>query len=88
VISYHLAVHLRPYASQGVRINAIRPGFVVTPMTEAVLRNAGDSVLGRVPIRRYGQPEEIGQAAAWLLSNRASYVTGSIVAVDGGFTAQ
>ena len=76
------------YSAKGIRINAICPGFVVTPMTESALARAGDALLARIPARRYGLAEEIAQAAVWLLSDRASFVTGCAVAIDGGFTAQ
>lgn len=76
------------YSRQGLRINTLCPGFVVTPMTDAVLKQAGDSLLARVPARRHGLPGEIAEAAVWLLSDRSSFVTGSEFVVDGGFTAQ
>ena len=77
------------YAAYGIRVNAILPGGIETPMLMAamghdeVVRNA---VAKGHPIGRLGQPTEIAEAAAWLLSDAASFVTGSAMAVDGGYT--
>lgn len=77
----------------GVRVNAIRPGFVLTPMHDAALELMGgatpqviEQVEGSVPLRRRAQPEEIGEAVAWLCSQNASYITGEVITVDGGLT--
>jgi NAD(P)-dependent dehydrogenase (short-subunit alcohol dehydrogenase family) len=74
-------------APRGVRINAIAPGRVVTDM---MLRSGvGDvaSVAAGLPLRRMGTPEEVAEAAVWLLSDAASYVVGHVLAADGGFLA-
>jgi NAD(P)-dependent dehydrogenase (short-subunit alcohol dehydrogenase family) len=75
-------------AELGIRVNAIAPGPVDTPLVAAVhdaeVRAAFNSF---VPMRRYGTPEEIAAAAAYLCSDDASYVTGHVLAVDGGFLA-
>jgi NAD(P)-dependent dehydrogenase (short-subunit alcohol dehydrogenase family) len=74
----------REVARQGIRVNAIRPGVVDTPIHashgEGFVRNFSPSL----PMGRAGQPEEIASAAIWLLSDAASYVTGSILNVSGG----
>lgn len=75
------------YASSGIRINAICPGFVATPLTSSALEQAGDRALQGVPLRRLGTPEEIAEAVVWLLSDRAGFVTGIALAADGGYTA-
>lgn len=78
------------YSARGVRVNAVLPGGVETPMLlkamgqDAVVRAA---VEGGHPIGRLGQPMELGEAAAWLLSDAASFVTGAVLAVDGGYTS-
>lgn len=74
-------------APRGVRINAIAPGRVVTDM---MLRSGvGDiaSVAAGLPLKRMGQPEEVAEAVAWLLSDASSYVVGHVLAADGGFLA-
>ena len=79
------------YAVRGIRINAVAPGLVDTPLMERIyasnpdMREEADSWQ---PIGRPGKPEEIAEAVVWLCSDRASYVVGHIMAVDGGFVAQ
>jgi len=81
-----LAVDL---ARRGVRVNAIAPGWVSTRQTEAVLADAAlwAKHRSRIPVDRPAEPSEIAAVAAFLLSDEASYVTGALVAVDGGLTA-
>jgi 2,5-dichloro-2,5-cyclohexadiene-1,4-diol dehydrogenase 1 len=79
------------YATQGIRVNALLPGSVETPMVIAAF--ARDPAIRAMiekghPIGRLAQPEEIAEAAAWLLSDAASFVTGAAIVVDGGYTAQ
>jgi len=80
-------------AAPKVRVNGIRPGFVLTPMHDIALEAMGGetpelvaSVEGMVPLGRRAEPEEIGEAVAWLCSPDASYVTGEVITVDGGVT--
>lgn len=77
------------YASSGIRVNAIMPGFTRTPANDNLLRNADATaeLLSGIPLGRPGEPEEIAETTAFLLSSRSSYVTGSIYSVDGGMTA-
>ena len=80
------------YGTQGIRINSICPGFIETPM----LKNAGlldnkpvyDMLTSMHAMKRLGKPEEIANAFCWLISNDASFVTGTSIFVDGGYTAQ
>jgi NAD(P)-dependent dehydrogenase (short-subunit alcohol dehydrogenase family) len=74
-------------ARSGIRINAICPGVIATPLNEDLLADVGDKAVAGLPMRRFGQPEEIAEAVVWLLSGRASFVLGSALAVDGGYTA-
>lgn len=78
------------HSAQGLRINALCPGMIETPPLEAFLadpaRRAG--ALAMHPIGRIGKPQEIADAALWLCSDDASFVTGVALPVDGGFTAQ
>jgi NAD(P)-dependent dehydrogenase (short-subunit alcohol dehydrogenase family) len=80
----------KDYAKTGIRVNAVCPGPIDTPMLEriadvsaATIQNAGDST----PMGRNGKPEEVARVAVWLCSDAASYVTGVAMPVDGGFVA-
>lgn len=77
------------WAADGVRVNAVAPGWIETEMTEALRadpeRNA--PILGRTPLGRWGTPAEVGALAAWLLSKDAAFVTGCVYPVDGGYSA-
>ena len=79
------------YADRGIRINAVAPGLVDTPLMERIyasnpeMREEADSWQ---PIGRPGKPEEIAEAVVWLSSDKASYVVGHVMAVDGGFVAR
>jgi NAD(P)-dependent dehydrogenase (short-subunit alcohol dehydrogenase family) len=80
------------YASKGIRINAVCPGLIETPMAEQ-MRASGqaaalEAMLMGVPIGRLGRPEEIADAVLWLCSDAASFVIGHSLAVDGGVTIQ
>jgi len=80
------------YGGRGIRVNAICPGFIETPMTDGIFRVAGmESPLAEIvnehKLRRMGLPEEIGAVAAFLLSDDASFITGHAMPVDGGYTA-
>ena len=75
-------------AERGIRVNAIAPGPVETPLVAQVHDEAVRAAFGRfIPMHRYGIPEEIAAAAAFLCSHDASYVTGQVLGVDGGFLA-
>lgn len=76
------------YAEDGVRVNSICPGFVETEMTEPVLGEDSfyEFVLNQTPINRIAQPEEVAEPAAFLVSDKASYITGVNLSIDGGWT--
>jgi NAD(P)-dependent dehydrogenase (short-subunit alcohol dehydrogenase family) len=78
------------YAKQGIRVNAIGPGFIQTPMISSVDSDPTmhSALVAMHPIGRLGQPEEVAELVMWLSSNKASFVTGSYYAVDGGYLAQ
>lgn len=75
------------HAEENIRVNAVCPGYVETPMTEDAVRRKGDRIIARVPMARMGKPEEIAEAVVWLCSDRASFVTGAAWTVDGGYSA-
>jgi len=75
------------YADDHIRVNAVCPGFIRTPMTAETQRERADQITTRTPLGRFGEPDEIAEMVVWLCSDRASYVTGAAYAVDGGWTA-
>lgn len=79
----------REWAPFHVRVNAVRPGFFPTEwsMKHFIDRERRKKILDHTPMRRFGKPEELLGAVLWLSSDAASFVTGSVVTIDGGFTA-
>jgi NAD(P)-dependent dehydrogenase (short-subunit alcohol dehydrogenase family) len=75
------------YAEERIRVNAVCPGFIRTPMTAETQRERAEQITTRTPLGRFGEPEEIAEMVVWLCSDRASYATGAAYAVDGGWTA-
>ena len=75
------------HAEDNIRVNAVCPGYIETPMTEETMRRRGERILARVPMARMGKADEIAEAVVWLCSPKASFVTGVSWAVDGGYTA-
>lgn len=71
-------------AARGITCNAIAPGFVATEMTDKLSDEVKDSIDSIVPLKRMAQPEDIANAAVFLASDKASYITGEVLKVDGG----
>lgn len=71
-------------ASRGIRVNAIAPGFVQTDMTDALNEKTAETAKSHIPLGKFGQPEDIANAALFLASDQSSFVTGHVLTVDGG----
>ncbi|MFB3895451.1 MAG: 3-oxoacyl-[acyl-carrier-protein] reductase [bacterium] len=71
-------------ASRGVLVNAIAPGFIMTRMTEVLPEPVKTEMLNRIPLARFGKPEDIANTVLFLVSESASYITGQVIQVDGG----
>jgi len=78
-----LAVELAP---RGVTVNALAPGFIETDMSAAVRNKAGDMIKKFIPMKRYGQPDDIANMAVFLAGPQSSYVTGQVITIDGGLS--
>jgi len=79
------------YSAHGVRVNAVNPAVIRTPMAEGLAKmrkGKPDDFAAMHPIGRIGEPEEVAEAVLWLCSDKASFVTGTAMCVDGGFTVQ
>ena len=76
----------RELGPKGVRVNAVAPGFVKTPILDSIPAKVLEDMRERVPLRRLGQPEEIANVYAFLASDEASYINGAVIEVSGGLT--
>jgi NAD(P)-dependent dehydrogenase (short-subunit alcohol dehydrogenase family) len=77
------------YAADGIRVNAIAPGWIDTPLTEPLRKDPArnEAILARTPLGRWGAPEDLAGAAVFLCTPAAAFITGAILAVDGGYLA-
>lgn len=74
----------RELASRGITVNAIAPGFVNTEMTEVLPDSVKENAVAQIPLGRFGEVEDIAEMAAFLASDKANYITGQVIHVDGG----
>ena len=74
----------REYASKGITCNAVAPGFIRTDMTDKMPEDAVKAMLSNIPAGRYGEPSDVAETVAFLVSDAAAYITGEVIKVDGG----
>jgi len=77
----------RAYAPDHIRVNAIAPGWIATPLTQALQDDPvrSGAILGRTPLGRWGQPEDVADPVLFLASHAARFITGVVLPVDGGY---
>jgi 3-oxoacyl-[acyl-carrier protein] reductase len=80
-------VWAREFGPSGITVNAVRPGYIVTPMNAANPAQLVDQVIARTPVGRLGEPEDVANLFLFLCSDEAAFITGAIVPVDGGLVA-
>ncbi|MRR53068.1 MAG: 3-oxoacyl-[acyl-carrier-protein] reductase [Deltaproteobacteria bacterium] len=83
IIGFTKAV-AREYAKRNITVNAVAPGFIETDMTGVLTEGVKDELLKQIPVNRFGTPEDIANAVYYLVSDLGSYVTGQVIAVNGG----
>ena len=76
----------REVARYGITVNAVCPGLVDTQLIASMREDMRDQLLNQIPLQRFGTPEEVADAVAFLVSERARYITGATLTVDGGLT--
>ena len=76
----------REYAQRGITANAVAPGFIDTAMTDILKPDVKEAILKSIPEGRIGSPEDVAQAVSFFASDRSAYITGQVLAVDGGMT--
>ena len=74
----------RELASRGVTVNAVAPGYIDTDMTQVMSDSAKEAILTQIPLKRVGVPKDVAETVAFLASDKAAYITGQVISVDGG----
>lgn len=74
----------KEFGSRGVRVNAVAPGFIETKMTEVLAEEVREGYMAQVPLRKFGKPVDIANACLFLASDKAEYITGQVLSVNGG----
>ena len=77
------------WAADGIRVNAVAPGWIETSMTDSARSDPDRApyIMNRTPMGRWGRPQDVGQVITWFLSDDAGFVTGTVLPVDGGYSA-
>jgi 3-oxoacyl-[acyl-carrier protein] reductase len=76
----------REVASRGITVNCVAPGFIITPMTDAMPENIKDEMKKHIPLGYFGKPEDVANAVGFLASNESHYITGTTIHVNGGMS--
>jgi 3-oxoacyl-[acyl-carrier protein] reductase len=76
----------REVASRGITVNAVAPGFIDTDMTQGLSAEAKEALLRQIPLGRWGTPQDVAHCVCFLVSSRASYITGQVIQVNGGLS--
>lgn len=74
----------KEFASRNIRVNCVAPGFISTPMTDKLNDQTKQSILNQIPLKHFGQPEDVANVVSFLVSDKAKYITGQVVNVCGG----
>jgi 3-oxoacyl-[acyl-carrier protein] reductase len=74
----------REMGSRNITVNAVAPGYIITGMTDKLPSERKDAILAMIPLQRFGQPEDVAELVAFLASDRAGYITGQAITIDGG----
>jgi 3-oxoacyl-[acyl-carrier protein] reductase len=74
----------KEYASRGITVNAVAPGFITTAMTDALPENVRQEMLKAIPMNRFGTVEDVANAVAFFASPQSGYITGQVIHVNGG----
>ena len=73
-------------AGKGIQVNAVLPGMIATEMSSRVRKRAGEKILEQIPLNRFGAPVDVANLVVFLASDRANYITGQTISVDGGLS--
>lgn len=76
----------REFAKRGIQVNAVAPGFIQSQMTNALADRVKEEIIGNIPLNKLGKTDDVAKAVAFLASDDADYITGQVLAVDGGMT--
>ena len=76
----------REFAARNIRVNAVAPGFIATEMTNVLADDVKQAIVDKIPLNKLGTPEDVANVIAFLASEDAKYITGQVLAIDGGMT--